>query len=1078
MAEGGGDRGALAGFTDRVSYNSENVGQAADRQGVHVVWDGDGALVFTGQSAKTRTRLRQHLNGDRGASVLHKQVGEFLDRQLGREASKQEIRGWLEECDVAWKYDSKPAALKAIIIDEFNPRFNTVVPSAGTVRSPKLTPPTDVEVTMSEAELIRQTLDSLVDEYRASGVSSEFASRDAWLENSDTITAALERLSTSGDLGQFSRSLADLPNPPSWFKQGAHRTFVGTIADRAESPEAASAAADVFSPPGDDVDAARKISRLVELAEGVERLYPGPGFAPLAASAMWAFVDPDHWPWLNPDAESALHILRLLPRYLDGAERYHSFRHLILTASAPPTDLLAALGRAAHEGSRSLSASVYARMQANSSLLASWYQSESYPSEEMADQASRNIEATLGEFDLFAKGMNDVLADRLVRDLVTSKTDPRVGYELHFPSRADGYAIFTIERNMALPSVRVWATPSGLAIGAHYGQRKYDDAMAVAQDLVADLPPGMEFFEVRPHRSGDRLRPAGREPLRGELFVGRWFEGGLTGTEVGEKTIESAVDLQPVFDRMVRAVGELPGTAEGEHDEFATLYEEFIASTGYPTEADRTDKAEREEMAKVISEDGLLAFDLHEFRRIYNTGRYGSPGPQSILNASLSQMSPEELDLFASNLEFLLRGLPPLADRVDALMPEGDRGVKGFGEAVITKLLAIEYPERILPIYVYRGPKGKGRMLNLLDMRDPQLDTAATGDRLIRSNDLLRDRLSPLFGEDLLGMSKFLYWLSERKETAEESEDETDHIGNLADSVLIDREVLDEMVELLRDKGQIIFYGPPGTGKTYLARELAKALAPDPAQRMLIQFHPSTSYEDFFEGYRPETDAQGRLTYRLVKGPLALITDRAKANPTKQHVLVIDEINRAHLPKVFGELLFLLEYRDESVRSLYRPDEPFELAKNLWVIGTMNTADRSIALVDAAMRRRFHFIPFFPDEGPMADLLRRWLDANSEPDWIADLLDMVNEELRDRLGGPHLQVGPSHFMRPDLSEEVLKQVWTYSVFPFVEEQLYGDQAAINEYHFDRVLKRFQSSIAPVDDLEEEGDDDTSAPGVE
>ena len=451
--------------------------------------------------------------------------------------------------------------------------------------------------------------------------------------------------------------------------------------------------------------------------------------------------------------------------------------------------------------------------------------------------------------------MNADLADRLVRELVTSKTDPRVGYELHFPSRADGYAIFTIERNMTLPSVRVWATPSGLAIGAHYGQRKYDDAMAVAHDLAADLPSAMEFFEVRPHRSGDRLRPAGREPLRGELFVGHWFEGGLTGAEVGEKTIETVIALQPVFDRMVRAVGELPGTAEVEDHELATLYEQFLADTGYPTEADRTDKAEREEMAKVISEDGLLAFDLHEFRRIFNTSRYGSPGPQSILNASLSQMSPEELDLFASNLEFLLRGNAPLEDRIDSLMPDGDKGVKGLGEAVITKLLAIEYPERIVPIYVYRGPKGKGHMLNLLELRDPDLDTAATGERLVRSNDILRDRLAPLFGEDLRGMSLFLYWVSDREEIGEEQGVEIDYLGNLADTVLVPRDILDEMVQLLEDKGQIIFYGPPGTGKTYLARELAKALAPDAAQRMLIQFHPSSSYEDFFEGYRPETDA-------------------------------------------------------------------------------------------------------------------------------------------------------------------------------------------------------------------------------
>ena len=340
---------------------------AEERQGVHVVWSPDGELLYVGQTARQRTRLRQHLNGDRGASVLHKQVGAMLDETLGRESTKEEIRSWLESCTVAWKFDGEPAALKASIIHEFEPPFNTVVPSSES-DEPVFSQMTEGQVTVDESELIRLTLDNLVEEYRLSGASHEFESPEAWRENAPSLSAAIDRLTADRDLKQFSRALANLPNPPSWFKQGAHRTFVGTIADRAESPEAASVIADAFSPPSDDVDAARKISGLFELAEGVERLYPGPGFAPLAASAMWAFDDPDRWPWLNPDAESTLHILRLLPRYLEGAERYHRFRDLILTASAPPTEVLAALGRAAHEGSRSLSGSVYMRMQANSSF--------------------------------------------------------------------------------------------------------------------------------------------------------------------------------------------------------------------------------------------------------------------------------------------------------------------------------------------------------------------------------------------------------------------------------------------------------------------------------------------------------------------------------------------------------------------------------------------------------------------------------------------------------------------------------------------------------------------------------------
>ena len=309
-------------------------------------------------------------------------------------------------------------------------------------------------------------------------------------------------------------------------------------------------------------------------------------------------------------------------------------------------------------------------------------------------------------------------------------------------------------------------------------------------------------------------------------------------------------------------------------------------------------------------------------------------------------------------------------------------------------------------------------------------------------------------------------------------------LDGLAESLLVGVDFLRDIVSLLEDKGQVILYGPPGTGKTYLARELAKELAPDEACRALVQFHPSTSYEDFFEGYRPAgTGDDGGIRYELTPGPLARMAKRASEAPERRHVMIIDEINRGNLPRVLGELLFLLEYRDESVQTLYRPEQPFSLPRNLWFIGTMNTADRSIALVDAALRRRFHFVPFFPDSGPMAGLLGRWLEGKDEPSWVGDLVDAVNDELREVLEGSHLLLGPSHFMTeygssPASQRERLRRIWEYSIEPFFEDQFFGDPDRIARFRFDAVMRHLGPATESDVGAADGGDGPESADGPE
>lgn len=276
---------------------------------------------------------------------------------------------------------------------------------------------------------------------------------------------------------------------------------------------------------------------------------------------------------------------------------------------------------------------------------------------------------------------------------------------------------------------------------------------------------------------------------------------------------------------------------------------------------------------------------------------------------------------------------------------------------------------------------------------------------------------------------------------------------------------LEDLVVLLRDKGQIVLYGPPGTGKTFVARVLAKALCEgDDDCNGLVQFHPSTTYEDFFEGIRPRTDADGRLSYEVRPGPLARFAALAAENRHKRFVLVIDELNRANLPKVLGELLFLLEYRDSNAFTLYRPETPFRLPDNLWFIATMNTVDRSVALVDAAMRRRFHFVPFYPDRVPVSDVLAR-ICSESES-WVAELVDRVNGELAADLGGPDHQLGASHFIRAARTPDGIARVWQYSIEPLIEDQFFGQEGRVQRYRWDEVRRRYDDLIPLRDERTE------------
>jgi hypothetical protein len=189
-------------------------------------------------------------------------------------------------------------------------------------------------------------------------------------------------------------------------------------------------------------------------------------------------------------------------------------------------------------------------------------------------------------------------------------------------------------------------------------------------------------------------------------------------------------------------------------------------------------------------------------------------------------------------------------------------------------------------------------------------------------------------------------------------------------------------------------------------------------------------------------------------------------------VLLIDEINRGNIAKVFGELYYLLEYRgDDDQIDLQYGSEPFELSENFLIVATMNTADRSIAILDAALRRRFHFVEFFPDRWPIEGLLRRWLQRHAPTmTYVADLVDAANRMLPDR----HLQIGPSYFMRPGLDRQWLERIWAHSVLPYVEEQFFDEPDRAEEFTLVAIEQRVNHAPDSPPESSEEVEHSTEA----
>lgn len=263
---------------------------------------------------------------------------------------------------------------------------------------------------------------------------------------------------------------------------------------------------------------------------------------------------------------------------------------------------------------------------------------------------------------------------------------------------------------------------------------------------------------------------------------------------------------------------------------------------------------------------------------------------------------------------------------------------------------------------------------------------------------------------------------------------------------------LDRVLGLLRLKRQLVLQGPPGTGKTHVARCLARLLTGDHPDRVrMVQFHPAYSYEEFVEGIRVRTSG-GEVSYPVEDGVLGEFAARATAHPAEPHVLIIDELNRGNLPRIFGELLFLLEYRQQAVTLPYSK-RSFRLPDNLYILATLNPLDHSAVALDQALRRRFSFVDMPAD----AAILARWLEDHppADDETFGSRVVRLFEELNARLArdlGPGRQVGHSFFMVPGLNRESFAAVWEHHVRPVLLDYLGGHSDRLRDYEPARLLR--------------------------